>query len=260
MNTQSVKKPLLCAAALLFSSTCLVAHADQQYTFDVAQGGTLHLKTDVGALDVDTHGDDSVEIEVLIEGKDADDFAVDAKQQGNDVWIRGEVTHGHRWRQQLKVRYTLRVPHHYDLDLKTAGGGIDIADLRGNIQAHTSGGSISIGSVQGNVNVHTSGGSIRTDKVDGQIDAHTSGGSITVTFASQPTQDAELHTSGGSITAYLPSDVQLDVNATTSGGRVRSDFDVDGRVKKQAIRGTINGGGPRLKLHTSGGSVSLKEH
>ncbi|MDO6695812.1 hypothetical protein Q4574_21125 [Aliiglaciecola sp. 3_MG-2023] len=75
----------------------------------------------------------------------------------------------------------------------------------------------------------------------------------------QPNKDAELSTSGGSITAYLLDTLAIDIDASTSGGRVRSEFDVDGRVKKQSIRGEINGGGPTLELHTSGGSVSIKK-
>lgn len=72
------------------------------------------------------------------------------------------------------------------------------------------------------------------------------------------TEDASLETSGGSITAYLIKDIQVDINASTGGGSVRTDFDIDGRVKKQSIKGEINGGGPELDLHTSGGSVNIR--
>jgi hypothetical protein len=61
------------------------------------------------------------------------------------------------------------------------------------------------------------------------------------------------------LTAYLAKGIAVDVDASTSGGRVRSEFDVDGRVKRTSIRGRINGGGPELKMKTSGGSVSIKE-
>ena len=80
-----------------------------------------------------------------------------------------------------------------------------------------------------------------------------------MTFAQQPQEDASLTTSGGSITARLPSDVAIDIDASTSGGRVKSEFDVSGKVKKQRIRGKINGGGPELELHTSGGSVRVEK-
>jgi hypothetical protein len=67
-----------------------------------------------------------------------------------------------------------------------------------------------------------------------------------------------LTTSGGSVTAYLANDIAVDLDASTSGGRVKSDFMVVGKIKKTSIKGTINGGGPDLKLKTSGGSVRIK--
>jgi carbon monoxide dehydrogenase subunit G len=116
-----------------------------------------------------------------------------------------------------------------------------------------------VGNIVGNVELHTSGGSINTDTVTGNLNAHTSGGSINVTIDKQPTEDAKFTTSGGSITAYLISDVQLNISASTSGGRVKSDFDIDGRVKKMSVKGSINGSGPKLTLKTSGGSIKIKE-
>ena len=107
--------------------------------------------------------------------------------------------------------------------------------------------------------LHTSGGSINTDAITGNIDAHTSGESIKVTINKQLTEDDKLTTTGGSITAYLISNIQLDINASTSGGRVKSDFKIDGKVKKMSVKGSINGGGPILILKTSGGSIKIKE-
>jgi len=57
---------------------------------------------------------------------------------------------------------------------------------------------------------------------------------------------------------YLVPSVALDLYAKTSGGRVSSEFDVSGSVKKTKIEGEINGGGPKLFLKTSGGSVRVK--
>ena len=90
--------------------------------------------------------------------------------------------------------------------------------------------------------MQTSGGAIRVEEVVGNIDAYTSGGSINATISKQLSDDCRLRTSGGSVTVYLVSDIAVDLDASTSGGRVKSEFDVDGLVKKQKIRGKINGG------------------
>lgn len=256
------KSLVLTTSAILFSAFSFTALADTvSQTYQVEPGETLYLKTDAGSINVETHNSDSVDIEVEIEGPDADEFTVRFEQTSDGVNIYGDKEHegGWGWGNQLRVKYHLHVPENYNLDLNTAGGSIKVEDLNGNIEAQTSGGSIGLGDIVGNVDVHTSGGSIRVESVYGEIDANTSGGSIKVEFAKQITEDANLSTSGGSITAWLPDDIAIDLSASTSGGSVKTDFDVDGRVKKRSIRGEINGGGPELTLRTSGGSVKIKK-
>ena len=249
---------LLLAGVLIAPST--LARTINE-SFNVDAGGELYLKTTSGRIDVETHSSNEVLVEVDISGSRADEFEVTFDQSGDDVSVIGEYDGGNGWGwgRNLKVEFTITVPEEYNVDVNTAGGAITVEDLIGNIEADTSGGSIKIGRVRGDVKVHTSGGSIRTEEVEGQIDANTSGGSIHVEFAKQLTDDAGLYTSGGSITAYLPDDIAIDIDASTSGGSVKSEFDVNGTVKKRRISGTINGGGPELKLRTSGGTVRIKE-
>ena len=51
----------------------------------------------------------------------------------------------------------------------------------------------------------------------------------------------------------------MGVHVGPEYARVKSDFEIDGKVKKMAVRGSINGGGPKLTLKTSGGSIKIKE-
>ncbi|GAC12672.1 DUF4097 family beta strand repeat-containing protein [Aliiglaciecola lipolytica] len=250
---------LLSAIALLASFNISAKNINQ--TIDVTSGGDLYLRTDVGRLIIDTHSRDQVILEVEIKGDDADKFEVTQDTSGNKVTILGKMESNKRWgwNRDIKAEFRLTVPEEFNLELHTSGGSIEIEDLKGNVDAHTSGGHIDVGNITGDVELKTSGGSIETKEIHGELDAHTSGGSIRVTMTKQPSKDAELSTSGGSITAYLLDDIEIDIDASTSGGRVRSEFDVDGKIKKQSIRGQINGGGPRLELHTSGGSVSIKK-
>ncbi len=218
-------------------------------SFDVSAGGLLKLQTDVGALRIRSHDKDSVLVEVDIDGSNEDKFDVTFDTSGNDVSVNGELERSKSgsWRgNNLRVTYTITVPESYNLDVDTSGGSIKIKDLKGDVNAHTSGGSISLGHIDGLVTVKTSGGSITVEEVTGTINAKTSGGSIKATISQQPTGDSVLKTSGGSVTVYLADDIAVDLSAKTSGGRVRSDFEVNGSVKKKSIKGTINGGGPDL--------------
>jgi hypothetical protein len=231
-------------------------------SFDVSAGGLLKIETDVGALRISAHDSESVKVEVDINGRDEDNMKVNFDSSGNDVSINGVVDrkkNGFFNGRRLKVTYTIKVPKSYNLDVDTSGGSIKISDLNGNVDAHTSGGSISLGHIDGLVNIKTAGGSINVEEVTGTIKAHTSGGSVNATISKQPTGDSKLTTSGGSITVYLAADIAVDLSAKANGGRVRSDFEVDGKVKKKSIQGSINGGGPDLVLKTSGGSVKVNK-
>ena len=58
----------------------------------------------------------------------------------------------------------------------------------------------------------------------------------------------------------LSRDIHVDLDASTSGGRVWTDFSVpytDERHQSQ-LRAPLNGGGPWLYLHTSGGGISVR--
>lgn len=246
------------AAYINFSQADSAAVSENEKTFKVKSGGTLYLESDSGSVDVESHNKETVEISVKKKGSAVDNFKVSFKQDGRDVYVEGEKERGSMFNYG-GVRFIVKVPEKYNVDLDTGGGSIKLADLDGKVDLHTSGGSISMGQIKGDVNAKTSGGSIRVEEVAGNIKAHTSGGSIKAVISKQPTDDCKLTTSGGSITAYLLPSIKVDLSASTSGGRVRSDFQVDGSVSKKSIKGEINGGGPDLILRTSGGSVSIKE-
>ena len=149
------------------------------------------------------------------------------------------------------------------VDVKSSGGGLNLSDIEGDVNAHTSGGSIHAEKLAGKSVVKTSGGSIQVADIKGAIEAGTSGGSITVNLRGQPSGDCTFKTSGGSVTIVLGKEVAVDVDAHTSAGRVTTDFPVasviQGEQKKNELRGKINGGGPLITAHTSGGSVRFQK-
>ena len=57
----------------------------------------------------------------------------------------------------------------------------------------------------------------------------------------------------------LAGNVSVDVDAHTSGGDVESDLPITilGKQSEGDLAGKINGGGPRLVLRSSGGSIRL---
>jgi hypothetical protein len=146
-----------------------------------------------------------------------------------------------------------------DVNVHTSGGSIQIEDVGGAVNASTSGGTIAIDEVGGHVNAHTSGGSLRLHNLQNGADASTSGGSVTASFSAQPLKDCRLTTSGGGINVTLGRDVHVDLDASSSGGGVVTDFPVVYEDRnRNHLRTGLNGGGPLLYLHTSGGGISVR--
>lgn len=297
---------LFITALGLIAATAQAANADVvRRGFTVGAGGTLHLDVRGGNVRVVTGGTGvAVEVQREARGADGDELLrahkIDFAQNGNDVSITSTQNRGRNswfnWNEGLRVQWNIRVPANYNVDLRTAGGNIDVTDLSGkldaktsggnidlarirgpvavntsggsitietaseNVVARTSGGSIEITDVQGTIDANTSGGSIELLRVANTVNAHTSGGSVTASFIRQPTGDSSLTTSGGDIDVKLAPSIRATLDARASGGSVDSDVavTVTGRQQKGSLTGSINGGGPALKLRSSGGSVSLR--
>ena len=66
------------------------------------------------------------------------------------------------------------------VDLETSGGAVDLHDIAGDVAAKTAGGRIDVADVTGHVRAQTSGGAIGIEQVNGPIDVRTSGGRIDV--------------------------------------------------------------------------------
>ena len=150
-----------------------------------------------------------------------------------------------------------------DVQVRTSGGSLRFGAIQGFISGRTSGGSIKVVDCSGGTNVRTSGGGIWLGGIGKNVNARTSGGSIQAAMTTQPQSECSLRTSGGQITFTLIPDVAVDLEAKASGGRVSTDFAVEstiqGKVPKNRLEGSINGGGPLLKLRTSGGNIHLQK-
>ena len=141
--------------------------------------------------------------------------------------------------------------------VKTSGGSIAVDDCHGNVTLNTSGGSIKTGNVSGSLVAKTSGGSIKVGHISGHVQARTSGGSIHATLMNQIEKPVDLSTSGGDIHLKVNPELRATLDAKTSGGRAVCDLPmkVSGKSSKTSIKGAVNGGGPKITMRTSGGSI-----
>lgn len=144
--------------------------------------------------------------------------------------------------------------------VRTSGGAIRITEVTQDVDASTSGGPILIERNSGRVRAQTSGGGIEIRDATGAFEATTSGGAVTASLAAQPKDGCRLSTSGGNITVKLAPGIHMDLDAAATGGRVWTDFPLPRRShgEERELRAPLNGGGPLLRLRTSGGGIDVR--
>lgn len=209
---------------------------------------------------------------------------------------RGPGTWFGNW-PPVTVSFVVTVPKNFNLNLNTSGGDIGVASLDGTVRARTSGGDLKFARIDGDIDAGTSGGDITIVEGTARAKLHTSGGDIEVDRAGGPTEvstsggDVELRsvaqlisatTSGGDVRAVITEPLKQDAVLSTSGGEVAvqvvkgAGFELDastsggdvnasgltitiakGGTGKSRLAGSVNGGGPLLKLRSSGGNIRI---
>jgi DUF4097 and DUF4098 domain-containing protein YvlB len=148
-----------------------------------------------------------------------------------------------------------------DIDATTSGGNVGIVEGRGKVRLETSGGNISAKRLVGSSDLRTSGGDIKVESVENTLLAETSGGDVKARFAGDIKGDCKLSTSGGQVKASVSKTASFHLEAATSGGEVDASgltITIDhGGSGKSSLSGSVNGGGPELKLRSSGGDIQI---
>lgn len=146
-------------------------------------------------------------------------------------------------------------------EVETGGGDISLANGRGILRARTGGGAIAVRNFPGDTDVESGGGELILEEIGGRIMGETGAGSITVSVAGNLANEINLESSGGSIDLTLPATSAVDIDAQTSSGRIKTNLPLETmRADEDHLRGKLNGGGKRVVLRTSAGSISIKSN
>jgi DUF4097 and DUF4098 domain-containing protein YvlB len=226
---------------------------------------------------------------------DLDDFEIDISRSGNTVRAIAKRDNDRGWKfwnnNNISISFVVYTPREMSTDLKTSGGHIEteglkgkqnistsgghlqlsnlmgtvdartsgghieIRDFEGEMNARTSGGHINVENSNGSINLRTSGGHIDLERISGTVEASTSGGGINAEIDNIG-QFVNLRTSGGNVNVSVPGGIGLDLELR--GSRVRTELkNFSGKVERDEVEGTINGGGPKISARTSGGTVRI---
>lgn len=195
------------------------------------------------------------------------------QQSGNTIRI-GE-THEQSWFNHVSIDYDITAPKSTHLkaesgsgDLKavsmgggtrleTGSGTINGDDLGGDSFLETGSGDIRVNySNGGSVTASAGSGSIRLTGVKGGLKAETGSGDISI--AGQPLQDWKVEAGSGSIDLNLGGS-RFTLDAETGSGSIHTDqpITMQGSMERHHITGSVNGGGPTVKVETGSGSVRI---
>ena len=250
----------------------------------IAAGGSFALTSEAGGIEV--RGGDGTEAVVVVTSDRADfaerynlrfetpqpdriEVAIERKSRGPSSWFEGG--------QRTRVVVTL--PKSASTRISSSGGGIDIAGIDGKVMAESSGGGVKASRLGGAAQLSSSGGSISADNVAGDLEAESSGGGIavreargrvvagssggavSVAFAAGNAKGGELSSSGGGVATMVDPAVGLEIDASSSGGSVDCNLPltVRGKIGRDDVHGTLNGGGALLKLRSSGGGIDISK-
>ena len=243
-------------AVLAVAGTALAERLSQPFdrTVDVRPGGAVSIENVNGHITVSSWDQPRVRIHAVkrASSQDAlDSISIDIRQSSSGVSIvtRTPKSDGVGFLDFLfgnngntAVEYDVTVPRQADLKVEDTNGAITVSDVNGRIDLGTTNGRIEALHCGGSINANTTNGAIRAELL--QV-----GGSNRMDF----------ETTNGSITLTVPPNFGAEVSAETTNGSIRSDLPVTTHsFSRRELRGTLNGGGVQLGLHTTNGSIEIR--
>lgn len=138
------------------------------------------------------------------------------------------------------------------IDGETAGGNLSFDDVA-TINVKTAGGNVNVGNAAGDLAIKSGGGNIRINKVNGRVDVETGGGQVIVGSALATV----VRTNGGNIAVKQTSG---DLVAFTGGGSVDVG-EVKGKTQIETGGGSIRVASAKglVSARTGGGSIELQK-
>ena len=262
-------KPTLFVLLASAAVACATTEEQLEKQFTVQPGGKLVVSVDFGSIEVITNASNEVAINVMRKAtrsskEEEEAFLQDCpvlfSEDDNVVTISSHAkTKLKNWwhgNQRTEAKYLIRVPASFSARLKTAGGGVAVSDLSGDVNAATSGGGFRFARLQGTLEAQTSGGGIHVADCQGPLKVSTSGGGIEVAGGSGSLEGA---TSGGSVTVR---DFRGPAHVRSSGGGITIE-NVTGKIEGSTSGGSISARfnsplSEEVNLGTSGGGVTVR--
>ena len=215
-----------------------------------ASSGTLRIDggTNGGVMVVGEDRND-IEVHARIQTRAQSRSAAESLAEGIELSLSGgeissdgpDTEEDESWSVMLVVF----MPRRANLEIQAHNGPVSVANVSGSIEANTLNGPMSLRDVSGNVVARTQNGPLSVTLAGSRwtgdgLDAETGNGPVTLTLPEN--YSAELET--GTVHGPFSTDVPLTV---TRFGR-----------NERRIRTTLGNGGPKVRVVTTNGPVSIR--
>ena len=259
-----MKKLLVTAIAILLSTAASAAELTQTIdkTFDVRPGAELVLSNVNGKITISSWDQPKVRV-IAVKEVEADrseiqqvmkELVVEMQPKNGGLvvtthhpkrsedgpagffdWLMGN-------RVEASVTYEVTVPRAMNVDVTNTNGGIHLNNVTGKLELDTTNGKIELARCAGSLDASTTNGSIHAELVR--------------VAKGQPLR---CETTNGRIEVVVPRNFAGDVDAGTTNGSISTDLPINTtRTGRNSLRGTINGGGTPVRLHTTNGGIAIR--
>lgn len=242
-------RQLLAACALVLVAASAAASVKEVHkVVPLAPNGSVSVDTHNGSIDVTTWNQPSVAIDARIEPEphsshpeDVDATEVDVRGGGANVEIvsnydrvpeRSLFLFGST-RYLPLIRYTIRVPATATVRIVNHNAFTRVTGLRGDVRVRTHNGATTVRDLSGSADIESHNGAVDVEYVN---------------F----TKASRLETHNAALTVVLPANARFRVHRETHHGYLSSDFGI-------GAGGTVNGGGPELRIETHNGALMLRK-
>jgi hypothetical protein len=270
----------------LTSIVLVLAAQGQDFSWSgaVASGKRLSIRNVIGDIRIEPATGGTAQVTALKRaGRDGDPADVEIRRvesaEGIEICViypgssapagscegRGDRHDRHgNTRNDTRVDFTVRLPTGAHLDAGTVSGDVNGRGLRGEVSIRSVSGDVSLTDVTGKVvEATTVSGDVRlVDITADEVVAETVSGDVTFSGSVSAQGRYDLKTLSGDVDMQVPRDAGAEVTVATFSGDFSSSFSLGSTEKKsghrQRVRGTIGGGGARIRLESFSGDVSLR--
>jgi hypothetical protein len=262
----------------------VVATDRWEKTYTLPGRAALRILTDDGDVRVGVWERKTIGVRVTTRGWHIGERGVRIEQRQDGDRVDLEVRTPH-WEFNFGIvirslQIEVWVPEAADLTLETGDGDVVVPAVSGRLIVRTGDGAITVDGARGDLHLRSGDGRILGSGLDGTLDARTGDGAVRVdgrfdgltlgsgdggiTAEAMPgsrlASEWSVITGDGRVTLRVPTDLRADLDAHTGDGAIDIGLPitVSGRLNRRDVRGTLNGGGPPLRLRSGDGSIRVE--